>query len=238
MIDTVLFDLDGTLLPMDQDRFLNAYMGLLSKYMAHYDYEPQKLVKTVWKGTGVMIANDGSKTNEQAFWDFFRSVYGPRADTDLPLFEEFYATEFAHARTACGFAPEAAELIAWLKERGIRCILATNPLFPQVATVQRIRWAGLDPADFELVTTYENSGFCKPNPDYYRQILRQIGAEPEQCLMVGNDAREDMAAETLGMEVFLLTDCLLHGEGEDLNRWPGGGFSELRSHLEKRLAGE
>ena len=97
-------------------------------------------------------------------------------------FEEFYATEFGKVRTVCGFNPEAGELIRWLKEQGVRLILATQPVFPEIATMQRIRWAGLDPADFELVTTYENARFTKPNPAYYREILEKADLEPENCL--------------------------------------------------------
>ena len=44
-----------------------------------------------------------------------------------------------------------------VKELGLRAVLATNPIFPAVATRSRIRWAGLEPEDFELCTTYENS---------------------------------------------------------------------------------
>lgn len=235
MIKAVLFDLDGTLLPMDQDVFIECYMGLLAQFMVPYGYEPKKLVKTVWEGTGAMMRNTTGSTNETVFWDLFRQVYGPRADTDVPLFEEFYATEFGKVRTSCGFNPAAAELIGWLKEQGVRLILATNPLFPRIATMQRIRWAGLDPADFEIVTTYENSRYCKPDLRYYQEILDEAGLSPEECIMVGNDAREDMAAEGLGTQVFLLTDCLLHGEGKDLSRWPGGGFGELKDFLKARL---
>ena len=235
MIDAVLFDLDGTLLPMDQDVFIERYMRLLAEFMMPYGYDPKKLVRTVWEGTAAMVGNSGEKTNEQVFWELFRREYGPRAETDLALFEEFYATEFAKARTSCGFAPEAAETIGMLKEKGIRLILATNPLFPRIATMQRIRWAGLDPADFELITTYENSSFCKPNPLYYQELLDKAGLEPERCLMVGNDAREDTAAGKLGMQVFLLTDCLLHADGVDISRWPGGGFGELKAFLKENL---
>ena len=228
----VLFDLDGTLLPMDQEVFVECYMGHLAGYMAHYDYDPRKLVKTVWKGTEAMMKNQTGKLNDAVFWETFREEYGPRADTDKAVFEEFYATEFGKVRTSCGFNPASAELVGWLKEQGVRVILATNPLFPEVATRQRIRWAGLDPADFEIVTTYENARYCKPNPAYYREILEQAGLAPEECVMVGNDAREDMAAEEVGMAVFLLTDCLLHAEGKDLSRWNRGGFGELRAFLE------
>ncbi|MBQ1492474.1 MAG: HAD family hydrolase, partial [Blautia sp.] len=110
---------------------------------------------------------------------------------------------------------------------GARVILATNPLFPMVATYSRIRWAGLTPEDFELITTYDNSTTCKPNPAYYLEILEKTGLRPEECLMVGNDVGEDMVAETLGMKVFLLTDCLINLGKKDISAYPHGGFPEL-----------
>ena len=121
--------------------------------------------------------------------------------------------------------------MAKLKAAGYRVLLATNPIFPAIATENRIRWAGLEPEDFELYTTYENSCHCKPNPDYYRDILDRLALDPAECLMVGNDATEDTAAELTGMQVFLLTDCLINKENKDLSRWPHGGFDELEKFI-------
>ena len=235
MIEIVLFDLDGTLLPMDQDVFIEKYMGLLAQKLEPYGYNPKHLVGAVWRGTGAMVQNTGEKTNETVFWESFCDTFGPDAIRDLPLFEEFYAADFAGTRTTCGFAPEAAETIRLLKEKNVRCALATNPLFPRIATVQRIRWAGLDPEDFELVTTYENSRRCKPNPDYYREVAEALGVKPENCLMVGNDAREDMAAQKIGMRTFLLTPCLINKEGADITQWPNGDFAALEAFLKENL---
>ena len=236
MIDTVLFDLDGTLLPMDQEEFVNTYMGLLARKLAPHGYDPRHLVAAVWAGTHAMTENDGSRTNEEVFWSDFCHIFGDQARKDLPLFEEFYAAEFGQARTACGFVPEAARVVALLKERGITMALATNPLFPRIATRQRIRWAGLEWEDFAAVTTYENSCFCKPNPDYYRELLKKLGKKPESCLMVGNDVAEDMLpARAVGMEVFLLEDCLINKKGADTELFPRGGFGELKEFLLKRL---
>ena len=232
MIDTVFFDLDGTLLPMDQDAFVNAYMGALAKKLAPHGYEPNHLVAAVWAGTQAMVENDGSRTNEEVFWGDFCHIFGEQARRDEPLFEEFYAADFAAARTACGFAPEAAEIIALLKERGVEAVLATNPLFPRIATWQRVRWAGLEWEDFSLVTTYENSRFCKPNPDYYRELLKTLGKKPENCLMVGNDVAEDMVpAAEAGMQVFLLTPCILNRKELDTQVYPQGGYAELKDFL-------
>jgi len=231
MLKAVLFDLDGTLLPMDQDEFVNGYFGLLCKKMEPCGYEPEKLVKTIWGGTAAMVKNDGSCLNEEAFWRFFTGVYGEKARRDMPLFEEFYAVEFNEAKKFCGFAPQAAETVALVRRLGCMAVLATNPLFPRVGTVNRMGWAGLAPEDFAYFTTYENSTTCKPNPAYFREVLRHIGLAAEECLMVGNDAGEDMVAETLGMRVFLLTDCLINRDGRDVTRWPRGGFDRLAAFL-------
>ena len=223
----VLFDLDGTLLPMDMDVFVNGYFRFLAEKMIPHGYEPGELIKAVWGGVAAMVKNDGSCLNDEAFWKYFCGIYGEEARQDIPIFEDFYANDFQKAKVFCGFAPQAAEVIRLVKEKGLRPVLATNPLFPDVATRSRIRWAGLEPEDFELYTTYENIGYCKPNPDYYREILRRIGLAPEECMMVGNDVGEDMIAETLGMKVFLLTDCLINKTGEDIGKYPNGGFNEL-----------
>lgn len=227
----VLFDLDGTLLPMDQDIFVNGYFGYLVKKMEPHGYEPQKLIRSIWGGTEAMVKNEGSMTNEEAFWQYFVSVYGEDARRDIRLFEEFYAVDFQKAQKFCGFTPKAAETVALVRSLGATPVLATNPLFPQIATQSRIRWAGLSPEDFALYTTYENICWCKPNPEYYREILRRIDLPAEECVMVGNDVSEDMAAEELGMKVFLLTDCLINKRKEDIRRWPHGGFEALQSFL-------
>lgn len=231
MLKAVLFDLDGTLLPLDQDAFVEGYFALLARKMTAYGFEPRELVKNVWAGTTAMIRNDGSCRNEEAFWRVFLDIYGDRGREHIPVFEAFYTNEFQQARALCGFNPAAAETVRLAKELGCRVILATSPLFPSVATESRIRWAGLEPEDFELYTTYENCSTCKPNPAYYREVLDRQGLKAEDCLMVGNDVGEDMIAGTLGMRTFLLTDRLVNRRNEPLDRWHHGGFPELQAYL-------
>ena len=227
-ITTILFDLDGTLLPMDNDEFTKGYFKLLVKKLAPYGYEPQKLIDGIWSGTAAMVKNDGTKTNEQAFWEKFSEMFGEKALADKPQFDEFYENEFQNAKTFCGYNPKAAIAVHTIKEMDFRIALATNPIFPSTATESRIRWAGFEPNDFELYTTYENIGYCKPNPEYYREIARRLGVSPEQCLMVGNDVTEDMeAAQKAGMSVFLLTDCLINKERKDISAYPRGSFEQL-----------
>lgn len=226
-ITTVLFDLDGTLLPMDQDVFIKKYFGLLAQKLAPHGYDPEKLIQAVWAGTTAMVMNNGKVTNKEAFWITCDATLGCEASKDADIHIEFYRNEFNQVQEVCGFEPMAAQIVHSLKDRDYRVVLATNPLFPSIATQNRIRWAGLQPEDFEYITTYENSHYCKPNPDYYREILEQLHLQPEECLMVGNDVGEDMIAQQLGMKVFLLTDCLINKAGADISQYPNGGFSEL-----------
>ena len=234
-VQVVLFDLDGTLLPMDQDVFVKYYFGLMAKHLAPYGYESEALVKAIWQGTAEMVKNNGEKTNEAVFWNCFTSLFGKNARKDEPHFDAFYREKFDQVAVSCGKNEKAAEVIALCKEKGLRTVLATNPIFPAVATESRIRWAELDKADFEIVTTYENSRFCKPNPQYYREILDKLGLSAGECLMVGNDAVEDMAAAKLGLPVFLLTHSLIAREGVEVSALPHGGFQKLKIWLDGQI---
>jgi len=230
-VTTVLFDLDGTLLPMDQDVFIKTYFTRVAAKMAPRGYEPRALIDAIWAGTTSMVKNDGSCTNEQAFWATFAAILGEKVRAEEPVLRGFYENEFQGVQSVCGCHPAAAEIVRDLKARGIRVVLATNPVFPAVATESRIRWAGLEPSDFELYTTYENSRYCKPTLAYYEDILASLGVSGEECVMVGNDVSEDMITERLGMKTFLLTDCLINKNGEDISKWAHGGFEELKEFL-------
>ena len=231
-VTTVLFDLDGTLLPMDQDLFAMTYLKGLAARVAPAGYDPKALMGAIWKGTEAMMVNDGSCLNEARFWQVFTALMGETALEDMPYFDAYYREDFDKVREVCGFNPAAREIIDLVKNKGLRPVLATNPFFPAIATHKRVVWAGLQPEDFAYITTYENSSFCKPNPNYYRELLEKLELRPEECVMVGNDAHEDTAAAQLGIPVFLLTDCLLNKKNLDYSQYPQGSFPELRTFLE------
>ena len=234
-IEVVLFDLDGTLLPMDQDVFVQTYFGLLAKNLSNYGYEPKKLIESIWLGTKSMIMNDGKHTNEKVFWNTMSNIYGPNVINDESKFESFYINDFPLVKNSCGYDKRANEVIKFLKSKGYRLILATNPIFPRIATEQRIKWAGLDINDFEFVTTYENSSFSKPNLKYYLEILEKNDCKVENCLMIGNDVAEDMIINKLGVDVFLLTRDLINKNNEDINNYPNGNYDDLLEYVSKKI---
>lgn len=227
----VLFDLDGTLLPMDQDIFIKKYFKTLSEKMVNHGYNAAELTKSVWQCTLAMINNDGKKTNKDVFWDCFEQIYGNKLNDDISYFDEFYADNFDSIKQVCSFNAKAKQTVSLLQKQKITLILATNPIFPSVATEARIRWAGLQPEDFELYTTYENMHYCKPNLNYYNEILTLFDMSPDDCIMVGNDVGEDMVVSKTGMRTFLLTDCLINKNNTDISVYPNGSFDELQDFL-------
>lgn len=231
-ITTVLFDLDGTLLPMDMNKFIKAYFGGLARRLAPHGYEPQKLIDAIWQGTAAMVKNNGEVTNEERFWKGFEIAYGKPGRQDEELFAAFYREDFDKVSASCGYTPASRRIVDTAKACGLRVALATNPIFPAMATERRIAWAGLSPSDFELYTTYENARFCKPNLDYYRDVMQTLGVCPEECLMVGNDVGEDMIAEKLGCRVFLLTDCIINPKGVDISIYPNGSYDDLIAFIQ------
>lgn len=235
-IKAVLFDLDGTLLKMDQDEFVKTYFKYLAIHLAPRGYEVDKLLKVFWAGVAAMTINDGSCSNEEAFWKVFVKAYGEKSIEDKEYIDEFYKNGFNKVEAVCGKYKEANEIITLVQEKGKTPILATNPLFPHTATENRMRWAGLEAADFAEYTTYENCHFCKPNPKYYEELLERHNLNPEECIMVGNDVEEDMIpTEKLGMRGFLLTNCLINKKNQDISKYPQGDFEALKVYLEEIL---
>ena len=231
-IKAVLFDLDGTLLPMDQNEFLKGYFGLLTEKMVKSGYDAKTFMKALLTGTDAMVANDGTMTNEALFWREFGKFYAPETLPPFTLFDEFYEQDFPKTRAFCGYDARPRKIVDAVKEKGLLSVLATAPAFPAIATETRMGYVGLSPNDFLLYTTYENCTYCKPSEGYYREVVKKIGCDPSECLMVGNDVTDDMVpASAVGMQVFLLTDYLINKNGADIGAYKNGGYDELLAYI-------
>lgn len=236
MINTILFDLDGTLLPMDNDIFTKGYFKFLAAKLMPLGYDPKQLVDCIWRGTAAMVKNDGSRLNMEAFWAVFEPLMPGWKVEHRDVIDTFYTAEFQAAKQFTGENPLAKPLIDALKRDGLHVVLATNPLFPHQGVETRLNWIGLTMSDFEHVTTYENSSFCKPNPKYYTEVLAAIGKKPEECLMVGNNMDEDCAAATAaGIKTLLITDCLINESCTPLSTYPNTTFADAYAAIRAQL---
>ncbi len=210
MFKHILFDLDGTLLPMSQDAFVQFYMPLLAKNFVRNGLltDERGFLTAIWSGYEAMVKNDGAKTNREVFWEHLNQVFTLPSARAEQIAEAFYQDEFNQAVCTTQPTPTAAAIIGAAKEKGMEVYLATNPVFPRIATMNRIRWAGLNAEDFRIITTYETCRYCKPNTKYFEEIMKQFELNAAECLMVGNDVEEDLSIRELGVRTFLVTNTM------------------------------
>ena len=212
----ILFDLDGTLLPMDIDLFTKQYVGSIVEFMSKNGRNGKLIANAVFKGVIAMGQNTGAVTNEVAFWNAFKEESGIDKKDIEDEFMVFYETVFDSVDSGVQ-SPNMIEAVSVLKEKGYKLYLTTNPLFPSIATQKRVKWAGLDINDFEIVTTYEDFSHCKPSTAYYQEVIDRCHLDIKECMMVGNDVKEDGVVETMGIPVYLVNDYLLNKYNLEIN---------------------
>ncbi len=230
----ILYDMDGTLVPMDMDEFTGGYFKLLAKRLIPYGIPTDKLIDSIWKGTAAMVRNDGSRKNIETFWEVFYKLTGITDKSIQSECDDFYGREFKEAKIFTKDNPLAVEAVKISRGKAETIALATNPLFPMQGQITRMEWVGLKPSDFDLVTSYESDRYCKPNPKYFETVCERLGVRPSECLMIGNDEEEDMYAgcTVTGMDGFLVTDTMIKSKEHP---WTGrrGTFKELIQMLKE-----
>lgn len=229
-----LFDLDGTLLPLDIEEFLPRYLQAVGLRMSEVT-EPAEFIRHLMFSTAAMMDNrDPGSTNREVFLaDFERRLGKDRVQEWWPLIEAFYRHDFPLLGTAYRPDPAARRAVQAALARGDEVILATNPLFPEVAIYERMRWAGIGDLPFALVTSYENMHACKPHREYYQEILELRSLLPSQCTMVGNDVQEDVVpARSLGLATFLVEGLVIDRNGQRCLADYSGSLVQLAEFIE------
>jgi FMN phosphatase YigB (HAD superfamily) len=207
MTRIILLDLDDTLLNNNMDAFQAAYLRALGKHLSPY-IKPDIMIKELLTGTRHMVENcRPSQTLRSVFNQHFYPAIGAALNELQPVIDQFYQDVFPSLQPHTSPKPEANTFVERCKTRNYRLVVATNPLFPKSAILQRIQWAGFDPRQFDLITCYETFHFAKPNPAFYCEILGQLGRPQDPAFMIGNDLEADIAPANLaGLNTFWLTD--------------------------------
>lgn len=208
-MNTIIFDLDGTLLPVDMKTFMDIYFREIGIHFNEL-MNGKELVEHVLSSTKAMLTNSENRTNEEIFMEDFTSRISGDIEVYKDKFNSFYDSAYLKVKDSTSETPFIKKSVELLKQKGYHLVIATNPLFPLKAILHRIKWAGLNPDDFIYISSYEKNCFCKPSLKFYKEILRDINQDPSLCLMVGNDVQEDLVAAKLGMETFLIEDYMLH----------------------------
>ena len=227
---TVLFDLDETLLATNMRQFLPRYFEFLSQAFSHLGSHDQIVQQTNF-AVGKMLANqDPGKTLQEVFAENFYPQLGTTEQACQSLIESFYRHEYPHLKPITQFIPEASQLVAWCQATGMTMAIATNPLFPAIATRQRIDWAGLDPEDFYFYTSYNDFHFTKPHLAYYAEVLGRLGWPEHPIVMIGDNLTDDLSPmDTFGAETFWVH------HGQDHAAREGGTLSEVKPWLQQMM---
>ena len=203
----ILFDLDGTLLDIDINRFIHHYFNKLSDVItdvAGSSDDHDKIAGAFHAATAAMMRPHPGTTNREIFEEIFNREAGVEIDGLLPIFERFYLEIFPSLADGSGPSIGAHEAMAEASKHGLRIAVATNPVFPLAAVIERMRWAGISPDAAHVITSYENMYACKPYPEYFLQTAQMLDVRPTDCLMVGDDPVLDLAAADVGMSTFFV----------------------------------
>lgn len=234
MAKAILFDLDGTLLPVDTEKFVEHYMRKLVPHVTDF-FQPDEFLKMLWESTNETIRDkDPNSTNEEVFTRIFLEKAGISKSDIWPVFDQFYLEHFPKLKIHTQPTNISKEIVYLAKEQGRKVVIATNPIFPKTAIYERLNWLGLGEFPFDLVTVYEESHFTKPNIEYFSEVLEKIGTSPEEAIMVGNDIQEDMVSSKLGMKTYLVTDYLIDRGNPVYNIDQKGSLLDLKEHIKKQ----
>lgn len=227
---TLLFDLDDTLLDTNLDAFMPAYFQALSRHLANHA-APAVMLRALISGVNLMYeSEDPTQTLEEIFDADFYARLGITKHDLVHIVEEFYDNVFPALGQHTRQKPEAVPLIEWAASCGYRIAIATDPLFPRKASYHRLRWAGFDPKQFELVSSFEHFHFTKAHPAYYAEVLGRLGWPEGPILMVGNDIMRDLVpAHRLGLKTFFVDGEIDAAPGFEVGR---GNLADLRPWLE------
>jgi FMN phosphatase YigB (HAD superfamily) len=228
---TLLLDLDDTLLNTNIDSFIPAYFQSLAKELAPH-IAPELMIRALMAGTKRMMENeDFSQTLEQVFnAEFYPQIKSPH-EKIADAIENFYDHIFPTLSSVTTPKPEAKPFIDWAFSQGFRIAIATDPLFPRKATYHRLRWAGFEPEQFEIVSSFEHFHFTKTHPAYYAEILGRMGFPDGPVLMVGNDMERDICpAQKLGLATYHVDDEPTSPSGPEAGG--RGKLADLRQWIE------
>lgn len=183
--DTVIFDLDGTLLDTLDDLTdgINHALADFGYPLANRDEVRSRLGYGSAHLISESIPGGRDNPNYQAVFDDYL---------------EFYR---AHSSVKTAPYPGVLELLKSLKERGVRCAIVSNKP-DSAARILGERWfSGL-----VATTVGDREGIRrKPAPDTLLEVMRQLGAGHERTVYIGDSEVDILTAKAAGVDCISVT---------------------------------
>jgi phosphoglycolate phosphatase len=205
-VQTVLFDLDGTLVDSAPD--LAGAANELRHEHGHPALPYEALRPMVGAGARGMVGLAfGVKPGDAGYEDLkarFLALYAQRLLRSTTVFE--------------GVWP----LLDRLEQHGLGWGIVTNKAYHLALAVSE--GVGLHPRAGVLIGG-DSTPFAKPHPEPLLEACRRLQAEPATCAYVGDDLRDIQAGRAAGM-VTLAAGWGYLGQGEPIHEWGADSLLE------------
>jgi HAD superfamily hydrolase (TIGR01549 family) len=191
-INTVLFDMDSTIVSIDESGFTKNYFGFLHKhYFKEFDLEffSDALIEVT---RTVMLSDIPEELTFDTFMREMADCYNLPKEEIKKRFLKYYDKEYNKLSKYIKPTKGAKEAIELCFEQGLDVVVATTPVFIEKAILKRLQWGKVHNYDYKLITHAENMHYSKPRKEYYLELLEMIGKKPNECIMVGNEFMGDI----------------------------------------------
>ena len=189
MIQTVIFDLDGTLL--DTEKY---YFAKWKEAMAHFGYHMTDEEAYSVRSLGMPYAPE-----------HFKKLYGEDFDYDKVHTYRRKLTDQVLDEGPIEAKPGAEELLKYLRKKGVRTAIATAGGVERSSSL--LRRVGL--YDYlDHIVSARQVAHGKPAPDVYLYACSQLHVQPQECYAVEDSPNGIHSAYSAGCKVF-------YGAGSD-----------------------
>lgn len=183
--DTVIFDLDGTLLNTLED------LKDAVNYVMRQNGYPERTLEEVRH----FVGNGIRKLMERAVPE------NVKGETFERVFEEFRSFYTAHCQEKTCAYEGIVSLLQELKKQGIALAIVSNKNHAAVCELNEIYFK-----EYIKVAIGQRDGIRKkPAPDTVLQALKELGKEKETALYVGDSEVDYQTAWNTGMDCVLVT---------------------------------
>ncbi len=184
-IDTVIFDLDGTIIDskIDYEKMGAMIAGILRDSGYKGPLEDRRAVYRVIRGGEKELIENGLK--------------GQALKTALTRIEQAMNQVELEALPTNELRSNAAETIKRLHDAGLRLGIATRS--HREYTVRSLDTLGLK-RYFRQIVARDDTPTPKPHPGHLLQTIRQLGAEKDRTLYIGDTTTDFETAAAAGVE--------------------------------------
>ena len=186
-ITAVLFDMDG--LVLDTEKLYTRFWQEAANALGYPMTKEQALgMRSLNRGVGLAK---------------MQSYFGPEVDYDKIRNKRIELMDAFVEQEGVTLKPGIHELLAYLKEHGIKTAIATSS--PLERTLLYLGSVGLEQSFDELVSGYMvEKG--KPEPDIYLYAAEKLGVKPSECMVLEDSPAGILAAHRAGCLPVMVPD--------------------------------